>query len=67
VEKIIPKFRFPLQFAPDVFHLAVEKGLDISIEDIRSLKISDKIPDWYHDEVDAPSFILLPLMMNGKV
>ncbi|HCI13034.1 MAG: serine/threonine protein kinase [Gallionellales bacterium GWA2_60_142] len=66
IEEIIPKFRFPLQFAPDVFHLAIDKGLDISIEDVRSLNISDKIPAWYLDEVNAPSFILLPLMLDGK-
>ncbi|HZW24697.1 MAG TPA: HDOD domain-containing protein [Gallionella sp.] len=66
IGEIIPKFRFPLQFAADVFHLSIEKGLDISIEDVRSLNISDKIPHWYHDTVNAPSFILLPLMLDGK-
>ena len=66
IGEIIPKFRFPLQFAPDVFHLAIDKGLDISIEDVRALNISDKIPGWYHDTVNAPSFILLPLMLDGK-
>ncbi|MFZ3018707.1 MAG: HDOD domain-containing protein [Gallionella sp.] len=66
IGQIIPKFRFPLHFAPDVFHLSIEKGLDISIEDVRSLNISDKIPDWYHEAVNAPSFILLPLMLDGK-
>ena len=30
------------------------------------LNISDKIPDWYRDTVNAPCFILLPLMLNGK-
>ena len=66
IGEIIPSFRFPLHFAPDVFHLAIEKGADISIEDVRSLNISDKIPDWYHETVNAPSFILLPLMLDGK-
>ncbi|MDP2144183.1 MAG: HDOD domain-containing protein [Gallionella sp.] len=66
IGQIIPKFRFPLQFKPDVFHLSIEKGLDISIEDVRSLNISDKIPDWYHETVNAPSFVLLPLMLDGK-
>ncbi|MDP4029532.1 MAG: HDOD domain-containing protein [Gallionella sp.] len=66
INELIPKFRFPLQFVPDVFHLSIEKGLDISIEDIYALNISDKIPDWYRDAVNAPCFILLPLMLNGK-
>jgi hypothetical protein len=66
INEVIPRFRFPLQFVPDVFHLSIEKGLDISIEDIYALNISDKIPNWYRDTVNAPCFILLPLMLNGK-
>jgi serine/threonine protein kinase len=66
ISEAIPEFRFPLQFLPDVFHLSIEKGLDISIEDIHALNISDKIPGWYRDTINAPCFILLPLMLNGK-
>ncbi len=66
IGEILPKFRFPLHFQPDVFHLSIEKGLDISIEDVRSLNISDKVPHWYLDTVNAPCFILLPLMLDGK-
>ncbi|MDD2914529.1 MAG: HDOD domain-containing protein [Gallionella sp.] len=66
INEVIPNFRFPLNFVPDVFHLSIEKGLDIMIADIYSLKISDKIPGWYRDVVYAPCFILLPLMLNGK-
>lgn len=66
ISEIIPDFRFPLPFVSDVFHLSIEKGVDISIEDVRSLNIADKIPDWYHDSVNAPCFILLPLMLQGK-
>jgi serine/threonine protein kinase len=66
IGKLIPHFHFPLRFEADVFHLAIEKGLDISIEDVRSLNILDKIPAWYRNMVDAPSFILLPLMVDGK-
>ncbi len=66
ISEVIPRFRFPLQFMPDVFHLSIEKGLDISIADIHALNIADKIPDWYRDAVNAPCFILLPLMLNGR-
>ncbi len=66
INKVIPRFRFPLNFVPDVFHLSIEKGLDISIEDIHAPNIADKIPDWYRGAVNAPCFILLPLMLNGK-
>ncbi|MDZ4200900.1 MAG: HDOD domain-containing protein [Gallionella sp.] len=66
INEVIPEFHFSMRFVPDVFHLAVEKGVDISIADIRALNIADKIPAWYLDTVNAPSFVLLPLMLNGK-
>ena len=66
ISEIIPNFQFALPFAPDVFHLAIEKGLDIVIEDVHAANIADKIPVWYRNTVNAPYFILLPLMLNGK-
>lgn len=66
INEVIPHCQFPISFAPDVFHLAIEKGLDIAIDDVRSLNISDKIPVWYRDAINAPCFILLPLMLHGK-
>lgn len=66
VEKIIPRFRFPLTFIPDVFHLALDKGLDIVIEDVHAANIVDKIPDWYRGVVDSQSFLLLPVMVNKR-
>ena len=66
IDEMIPRFRFSLKFIPDVFHLAIEKGLDVSIEDIRAINMIDKIPDWYRETVNAPCFILLPLMLNNK-
>ncbi len=66
VEQMLPKFGFPTKFEPDVFHLAIEKGVDIVIEDIAADKIVSKIPDWYHNVSDAKSFLLLPVMVNNK-
>jgi HD-like signal output (HDOD) protein len=66
VEAILPKIRFSLTFVPDVFHLAIDKGLDLVIEDVQSVTISDKIPGWYRDSIGAQSFLLLPIMVNKK-
>lgn len=66
IEKMIPRFRFNLTFEPDVFHLAIEKGADIVIEDMRAESIASKIPVWYRELVDAQSFILLPVVINKK-
>ncbi len=66
VEALVPRFRFPLPFVPDVFHLSLEKGLDIAIENVDAPNISGKIPAWHRDNVDAPCFLLLPLMIKDR-
>ncbi|MFZ2162409.1 MAG: protein kinase [Sideroxyarcus sp.] len=66
VDDVIPRFRFRISFEPDVFHLAIEKGVDIVIEDLNAESISSKIPSWYKQAVDAESFILLPIVINKK-
>lgn len=60
------KFRFPLTDAPNVFQLAISKGVDIIIADIDDRKIADKIPDWYRKVVIAKTFVLFPLLIKGN-
>lgn len=59
-------FRIPLGFAPDVFHAATAKGQDILISDTTADNIRTRIPDWYLQAVRAHSFLLLPVMVEGK-
>jgi hypothetical protein len=66
IDKVLRKFHFPLHFSPDVFHLAMEKGLDLMIEDISAENIANKIPAWYKQTVSSQSFILLPINVNNK-
>ncbi|HXU92910.1 MAG TPA: HDOD domain-containing protein [Gallionella sp.] len=66
VGAVISRFKFPLSFAADVFHLSINKGADILIEDTRAQNIGDKIPDWYRSSVNAPCFMLLPVMVKEK-
>ena len=66
VGEIIPRFHFPLKFMPDVFHLAIDQGLDIFIEDVKAANIANKIPGWYRDAVDSQCFLLLPVMVNKR-
>lgn len=66
VDAIIPHFHFSLPFVADVFHLSIEKGLDIAIENINAPNIADKIPKWYRNTINAPCFILLPVMLKDK-
>jgi serine/threonine protein kinase len=66
VNETIPRLRFPLKFVPDVFHLALEQGLDIVIEDVKAANITDKIPKWFSSAVDSQCFLLLPIMVNKR-
>jgi serine/threonine protein kinase len=64
IADILPHFRFPLAFEADVFHLALEKGLDIVIEDVGAENIANKIPVWHNKAVDSRYFLLLPVVVN---
>ncbi|MES2012925.1 MAG: HDOD domain-containing protein [Pseudomonadota bacterium] len=66
IDVVLPKFRFSLDFTPDVFHLAMSKGADLMIEDISAENITDKIPAWYRQTVSSQSFILLPMIVKDK-
>ena len=64
VSAMLPLFRFPLAFEADVFHLALQKELDIVIEDVGAPNIASKIPVWHTKAVDARYFLLLPVVVN---
>lgn len=64
VAEILPYFKFPLAFEADVFHLALQKGLDIVIEDVLAPNIAGKIPAWYSNNIDSKYFLVLPIVVN---
>jgi serine/threonine protein kinase len=65
VETIIPRFRFPLGGRKDIFDVALSRGADILISDIRDPKISSHIPEWFGKAVAAETFILFPLVIKN--
>ena len=66
IERVIPQCAFPMAFAPDVFHVALDKGVDIVIEDAQATKIAGRIPNWYKQTIVAKSFLLLPVMVKNQ-
>ncbi|OIQ93953.1 serine/threonine-protein kinase PrkC [mine drainage metagenome] len=64
--EVVRDFHFSLGFAPDVFHAAISKGLDIFISDVNDPKIQARIPEWYTRHVPAQTFVLFPLSIKGK-
>ena len=66
INELASRFRFPLGEAPNVFQLAISKGVDLIIADIDDPKIAAKISDWYRKIVIAKTFVLLPLLIKGN-
>ena len=65
IDELMRKFRFPLCYAADVFHLATGKGADIIIADIDDPKIADRVPAWYRGLTISRTFVLFPLNIKG--
>jgi serine/threonine protein kinase len=65
IEEIIRRFRFPLGGRKDIFDVALTRGADVLISDIRDPKISGHIPEWFGKTVAAETFILFPLVIKN--
>lgn len=66
VDQRVKSLRFPVPYSADVFHVAMEKNLDIIISDTGDPKIVDKLPEWYRTGIGAPTFMLLPLIVKNS-
>ena len=66
IENLLKHFIITLDRPQDVFQLAVAKNVDLFIADARAANIINRIPAWYREKIDAPTFLLLPVVINGK-
>ena len=51
----------------DIFNIILTRNTDAFIPDINSPKLATLIPEWYLKDVGAQSFIMLPLLSEGKL
>lgn len=58
-------FKVSLSPSSDLFTAICLKGMDTLIADSSSGTVGQRLPEWYRKEVNAPSFLLLPLQMKG--
>ena len=66
VEPLAKSFRVPLKSAtPDLFAVVCVKGADTMISDATEARIAQRLPDWYRKNINAPTFLLLPLQIKG--
>ena len=66
INELVTTFKFPMASAPDVFHVALEKNVDILITDIDDPKIASRVPKWYRDTIPAKTFLIFPIVIKGK-
>lgn len=66
VERYVKGFKVPLKAAvPDLFAVVCEKGSDTMISDATEARIVQRLPEWYRKGINAPTFLLLPLLIKG--
>ena len=66
VEAFVKNFKVPLKSGtPDLFAVVCQKGTDTMISDATQPKLAQRLPEWYRKGLNAPTFLLLPLMIKG--
>ena len=66
VEPFAKGFKVPLKTTtPDLFAVVCQKGTDTMISDATEPRLAQRLPDWYRKGLNAPTFLLLPLMIKG--
>jgi HD-like signal output (HDOD) protein len=48
----------------DLFGVLCAKGADLLVSDAKAM--AKRLPDWYRQKVNAPTFLLMPLMLKGQ-
>ena len=66
VETMAPAFRISLKEQPDLFSLMCARGADTLISNASDPQIAARLPAWYKQTVNAPTFVLLPLQLKGS-
>ncbi|MEO6280553.1 protein kinase domain-containing protein [Roseateles sp.] len=66
VERLAPLLRVELtRQPPDLLAAVCLKGADTLIQDARAANIAARLPSWFKGEMQAQSFLLLPLVLKG--
>src|SRR5688572_4403606 len=67
IESLVNCFVVQLGQAQDAFQLALEKNVDLFIADTHAVNIVSRIPAWYREKINAQTFLVLPIVISGKV
>jgi hypothetical protein len=68
-QEIASVFKVPLRVgageAPGLFTAVCLKGVDTVIADATAASMAARLPPWYRERVNAPAFLLLPLVTKN--
>lgn len=64
-KEIAAKFKIQLKSPTDLFSAVCNKGADTLITDATVAQINARLPPWFREHVNAPAFLLLPMLMKG--
>ena len=56
----------PLKVPGDLFAAVCLRGVDTLISEATEARMQKRLPDWYRCQLDAPTFLLLPLQIKGR-
>jgi serine/threonine protein kinase len=63
---VAARFQIALEGSNDLFVAVCRKGADTLVADATQVRIAASLPAWYRNSVNAPSFLLLPMLMQGQ-
>jgi HD-like signal output (HDOD) protein len=68
VEGVVRSFSVPMSgvTTPNLFTAICLKGADTLISDTSDPRLANRLPDWYRKSFNAPTFLILPLLIKGK-
>jgi len=66
VPQVVACFKVPLKGSTDLLAAVTAKGADTLISDATVPSIAARLPAWYRQSVNAPAFLLLPLLVKGS-
>jgi len=68
VEGVVKAFSVPMAATavPDLFATICNKGADTLISDASDPRIVQRLPGWYKRFYNAPTFLILPLLLKGR-
>lgn len=65
-QAVAASFHVPLKPGQDVFSILCAHGKDTLISDTTDPVVAQRLPAWYRKDVDAGTFLLLPLMLGSQ-